>query len=148
MTPKLLLRIAAIIMLLHAIGHTMGALTWKKTPDAAKQSVIESMTAHKFPFMGVERSMGEYYDGYGFACTLALLLIVVLLWITSNVAPHTTALVKNILVVLSFILLAWGIDELIFFFPFAAAFTLVSFLLTLVATLRLMKPATLKNKNS
>ena len=148
MNPKILLRMAAIIMLLHAIGHTMGALTWKKTPDVSKQAVIEFMTAHKFPFMGVERSMGEYYDGYGFACTLALLLITAILWITSNVTPHTTALVKNILFVLSFILLAWGIDELIFFFPFAAAFSLLSFLLTLIATLRLMKPATLKNKNS
>jgi len=148
MNPKILLRIAAIIMLLHAIGHTMGALTWKKTPDVAKQAVIELMTAHKFPFMGAERSMGEYYDGYGFACTLALLLIVAILWITSSVTPHSIALVKNILVVLSFILLAWGIDELIFFFPFAAAFTLLSFLLTLIATMRLMKPATLKTKNS
>jgi hypothetical protein len=147
MNPKILLRIAAIIMLLHTIGHTMGALTWKKTPDLAKQRVIESMTAHKFPFMGVERNMGEYYDGYGFACTLAMLLIVALLWIASNVTPHTTAMVKNILFVLSFILLAWGIDELIFFFPFAAAFSLISFFLTLVATLRLMKPATLKTKN-
>jgi len=98
--------------------------------------------------MGAERSMGEYYDGYGFACTLALLLIVAILWITSSVTPHSIALVKNILVVLSFILLAWGIDELIFFFPFAAAFTLLSFLLTLIATMRLMKPATLKTKNS
>jgi len=148
MNPKILLRIAAIIMLLHAIGHTIGALTWKKTPDVAKQAVIEFMTAHKFPFMGAERSMGEYYEGYGFACTLALLLIVAILWITSNVTPHSIALVKNILVVLSIILLAWGVDELIFFFPFAAAFSLLSFLLTLVATLRLMKPATIKTKNS
>ena len=148
MNPKLLLRTAAIIMLLHAIGHTIGASTWKKTPDVAKQAVIALMTTQKFPFMGVERSMGEYYDGYGFACTLALLLIVAVLWIASNVTPHTTAIVKNILWVLSFILLAWGVDELVFFFPFAAAFTLFSFLLTLVATLRLMKPATLKSKNS
>jgi len=148
MNPKILLRIAAIIMFLHAVGHTIGASTWKKTPNVSKQAVIASMTAHKFPFMGVERSMSEYYDGYGFACTLALLLITTLLWITSNVTPHTIALVKNILLVLSFILLAWGIDELIFFFPFAAAFSLLSFLLTLIATLRLMKPATLKNKNS
>jgi len=148
MNPKVLLRIAAILMLLHAIGHTIGASTWKKTPNVEKRAVIESMSAHKFPFMGVERSMAEYYDGYGFACTLALLLITAVLWITSNVAPHSIALVKNILFVMSFILLAWGIDELIFFFPFAAAFSLLSFLLTLIATLRLMKPAAVKTRNS
>jgi len=38
--------------------------------------------------------------------------------------------------------------ELIFFFPFAAAFSLLSFLLTLIATLRLMKPAAVKTRNS
>jgi hypothetical protein len=148
MNPKVLLRIAAILMLFHTIGHTIGASTWKKTPDVAKQAVIASMTSQKFPFMGTDRSMGEYYDGFSFACTLALLLITAILWITSNVAPHSIALVKNILVVLSIILLAWGIDEMIFFFPFAAAFSLLSFLLTLIATLRLMKPATVKTRNS
>jgi len=148
MNPKVLLRIAAILMFLHAVGHTIGASTWKKTPDPAKQAVINSMTSQKFPFMGTNRSMAEYYDGYGYACTLALLLITAVLWITSNVAPHSVALVKNILFVMSFILLAWGIDELIFFFPFAAAFSLLSFLLTLIATLRLMKPAAVKARNS
>jgi len=34
MKPKLLLRIASIIMLLHDAGHTYGHLTWKQTPDA------------------------------------------------------------------------------------------------------------------
>jgi len=148
MNPKVLLRIAAILMFLHAVGHTIGASTWKKTPDPAKQAVINSMTSQKFPFMGTNRSMAEYYDGYGYACTLALLLITAVLWITSNVAPHSVALVKNILFVMSFILLAWGINELIFFFPFAAAFSLLSFLLTLIATLRLMKPAAVKARNS
>jgi hypothetical protein len=148
MNPKVLLRIAAILMLFHAIGHTIGASTWKKTSDVAKQTVIASMTSQKFPFMGVDRSMAEYYDGFSIAVTLALLLITAMLWISSNVAPHSIALVKNILVVLSIILLAWGIDEMIFFFPFAAAFSLLAFLLTLIATLRLMKPATVKTRNS
>jgi len=31
------------------------------------------------------------------------------------------------------ILLAWGIDELIFIFPFAAGFTLLAFLLTSIS---------------
>jgi hypothetical protein len=137
MKPKILLRIAAIIMLLHDIGHTMGALTWKQTTDSAKQEVINQMTEKKFPFMGAVRSMSEYYDGYGFASTLALLLIVILLWITSSVTSQTASLVRKILILLTIILLLWGIDELIFFFPFAAAFSLIAMLLTFIATIRL-----------
>src|SRR5580765_7006959 len=119
MKPKLLLRIVAIVMLLHDAGHTFGHLTWKQSPDAAKQEVIKQMTDNKFPFMGAVRSMGEYYDGYGYASTLALFLLASILWIASGVTEQNKGIVKKILVVVSIVLFAWGIDELIFFFPFA-----------------------------
>lgn len=139
MKPKLLLRTASIVMLLHDLGHTFGALTWKQSEDPAMQEVIKQMTENKFPFMGVVRSMGEYYDGFGFATTLALLFIAAVLWVTSNVTSQNVGLVKNILTVTSVILLLWGILELVYFFPFAAAFSLLAFLLTTIATLRLKK---------
>src|SRR5260221_12106082 len=115
MKPKILLRIASIIMFLHDIGHTFGHLTWKQSPDPAKQEVIKQMTDNKFPFMGAVRSMSDYYDGYGCALTLALLLIAAL---------------------------AWGIDELIFFLPCAAAFSLLSFLLTGIAIFQIRNQKT------
>lgn len=126
MKPKFLLRTASVVMLLHDFGHTFGALTWKQSDDPAKQEVIKQMTEPKFPFMGTVRSMGEYYDGYGFTCSLALLFIAILLWLLSNVTEQNKKLVRQILTVTSIILLAWGIDELIFFFPFAAAFSLIA----------------------
>ena len=137
MKAKLLLRIASIVMLLHDLGHTFGHLTWKQSPDSAKQEVIKQMTDNKFPFMGAVRSMSEYYDGYGFAATLALLLIAALLWIASGVTEQNRVIVRRILVVVSIILLAWGIDELIFFFPFAASFTLLAFLMTSISIFQL-----------
>lgn len=126
MKPKLLLRAASIVMLLHDAGHTLGALTWKQATDPAKIEVIKQMTDNKFPFMGANRSMGEFYDGYGFACTLALLLIAIILWLVSNVTEGNKDFCKKITLTVSIILLAWGIDELIFFFPFAAAFSLIA----------------------
>ncbi len=129
-------------MFLHDIGHTFGHLTWKQSPDPAKQEVIKQMTDNKFPFMGAVRSMSDYYDGYGWASTLALLLIAAILWIASGVKTESANLVKKILVVLSLILLAWGIDELIFFFPFAAAFSLLAFLLTGIAIFQIRNQKT------
>ena len=81
--------------------------------------------------------MGEYYEGYGYAATLALFLLAAILWNASNVTEQNKIIVKKILVIVSIVLLAWGIDELIFFFPFAAAFSLLAFLLTVLATYRL-----------
>jgi hypothetical protein len=140
MKTKLILRTAAIIMLLHDIGHTIGASTWRNAPEPEKQEVIKLMCDKKFPFMGKERSMGEYFDGYGFACTLAMLLIVIILWLVSNAETENTKLQKKIVLAVSIILLFWGIDELLFFFPFAASFSLISSALGFYAFFRLSKP--------
>ena len=137
MKSKLLLRIASLVILLHDFGHTFGHFTWKQSHDATKQEVIKQMTNNKFPFMGAVRSMGEYYDGYGYASTLALFLLAAILWIASGATEQNKIIIKKILVVVSIVLLGWGIDELVFFFPFAAAFSLVAFLLTVIATFQL-----------
>jgi hypothetical protein len=126
MKPKLLLRIAAILILIHGVLHTMGFNQWKQDPDPAKHEVIKQMTGQKFPFMGTSRNMGEYYDGFGYASSIALFLIAMLLWIVSGELSANPSLAKKVIVVISFALLAWGIDESIYFFPFAVGLTLVA----------------------
>jgi hypothetical protein len=141
MKSKVLLRVASIVMLLHNAGHMVGATTWKQSEDPAMQEVIRQMTENKFPFMGAVRSMGEYYDGYGFLSALAMLLIAAILWITSNATVQNAGIVKSILVVTAIALLLWGVMELFFFFPFAASFSLLAFLLTAIAIMKLKSQA-------
>jgi hypothetical protein len=126
MKPKLLLRIAAILILIHGVLHTMGFSQWKQDPDPAKHELIKQMTGQRFPFMGTSRNMGEYYDGFGYAGSIALILIALLLWIVSGELTSNPSLAKKVIVVISVSLLAWGTDELIYFFPFAAGLTLVA----------------------
>jgi len=121
-------------MLLHTIGHTFGTLGWKKTTDPAKQEVIKQMTGNKFPFMGANRSMDDAMDGYGFALISTWFLITAILWMCSNYA-----LVINFLILISIILLLSGIIELIYFFPLAAAFTLITMLLIVIAIFQITK---------
>ena len=141
MKPKLLLRIASIVMLAHDVGHTFGHLSWKETPDPSKREVVRQMTENRFPFMGAVRSLGDYYDGYGFAASLAMLLIAAILWVVSGSATQSPALARKLCMSISIVLLAWGIDELVFFFPFAAAFSLLAMVLTVVALVQLMPQA-------
>jgi hypothetical protein len=63
MKPKLLLRISSGLLLFHVLGHTMGHSGWKKTTDPVKQEVIDQMNGHQFLFMGMNRSLGDYYEG-------------------------------------------------------------------------------------
>jgi hypothetical protein len=138
MKSKVLLRIASIVMFLHDVGHTYGHLTWKQASDPIKQEVIKQMTENRFPFMGAIRSLGEYYEGYGYASTIAILFISILLWIFSSSLSLDKNLSKKILIIISAFLLAWGIVELLYFFPFAAAFSLTAMALTVIVFVRIV----------
>ncbi|TZF83951.1 hypothetical protein FW774_10905 [Pedobacter sp. BS3] len=126
MKAKLILRIASVIMFLHLLGHMVGATTWKTNPDATVQETIKGMTEHSFVFMGAKQTLAGHHEGYGYAGALALLFFSIILWIISNADAQTKSISSKIVLVLSTILLLWGIDELIYFFPFAAAFSLIS----------------------
>jgi len=106
--------------------HTIGFTQWKQDTDPAKREVIKQMTGQKFPFMGTSRNMGDYYDGFGYAASIALILIAVLLWIASGELSANPSLAKRVITVISAALLIWAIDEIIYFFPFAAGLTLAA----------------------
>ena len=126
MKPKLLLHIAATLILIHGLLHTWGFSQWKQDPDPAKHEVIKQMTGQKLPFMGTSRNMGEYYDGFGYCGSIALFLIAALLLITASDLSSNTALARKVLITLGIALLFWAIDELIYFFPFAVGLTSVA----------------------
>jgi hypothetical protein len=126
MKPKILLRIAAILIFIHAVLHTIGFSSWKRDPDPAKHQLIQLMTGQKSPFMGVMRNVGEYYDGFGYATSIALVLFAFLLWVTSGELLSNVSLAKKVTLILAFALLFWGADELIYFFPFAVSITWLS----------------------
>ena len=139
MKPKLLLRIASVLILFHAIGHSFGHATWKQSADLTKQEVIKQMTENKFPFMGTVRSMTEYYDGFGYIITVVLLMIASLLWFASNATAQNAELARKFIISLSVSLLATGILELIYFFPFAASLSLIASVLGFYSIILLNK---------
>ena len=126
MKPKMLLRIASVIMFLHLAGHMVGASTWKNNPDANVREVIKGMTEHAFVFMGASQTLAGHHEGYGFAGALALLFFAIVLWIVSNADAQTKSMSRKITLAVSVVLLLWGIDELIYFFPFAASFSFIA----------------------
>ena len=127
MKAKILLRIAAVLMLLHTAGHTMGALTWKEAPNARVAAVINGMQTEHFNFMGRSVSLGSFFDGYGFTNIGVLLLLTILLWLLST-EPN-----RKFLLLTGLFLLFMGIIELIYFFPLAAIISLLAGICTLLA---------------
>jgi hypothetical protein len=130
MKPKLLLRIAGGIMLLHTLGHTMGALGWKDAPNPAVKQVIDGMQSNHFDFMGRSSTLANFYAGYGYIMIGVLLFITILLWQLSTTPLSKIALTLGVL------LLFMGVLEYIYFFPLAAAFSILAGLATLFASSR------------
>ena len=139
MKPKILLRIAAVLIFIHSALHTYGFNTWKEAPDPVYKTVVDGMTGHTFPFMGAVRSLGNFYEGFGYASSIALFLIAIVLWLVSGEISRTANLAKKIIYTVGIALVAWGIDELIYFFPFAAAITLTAAVLTLLSGFAMKK---------
>src|SRR5258705_13736721 len=109
MKAKVLLRIAAGLMLLHTAGHMVGALSWKNAPNAAVKQVVDGMLSNRFDFMGRSASIGDFYTGYGYSMIGVLLLVSILLWLLSA-RPDW-----RFILTLALFLLFLGIIEYIYF---------------------------------
>ena len=127
MTAKVLLRIASILMLLHTAGHTMGALTWDQAPNGKVAAVVAGMKAEHFDFGGRSVSLAGFFSGYGFSMIGVLLLVSFVLW---SLAAEPN---RRFILLFGLFLMFFGSCELIWFFPFAAAFSLLAGLFTLIA---------------
>lgn len=130
MRPKLLLRIAAVIMLLHTAGHSVGALTWTQAPNVRVAAVIAGMQRERFDFMGRSSTIAMLYNGYGIIMIFVLLLVSILLWLLSG-NP-----VKSMILALGLFLLLTAISEFIYFFPLAADMTFLASVSTLFSLRR------------
>ena len=84
MRPGLFFRIAAIVNLLFAFGHTAGFLTF--APKSVEGQAAVRAMAVIFSEDGTRYSYQGFYRGFGLSCTLAMLLIAVLSWWLSGLA--------------------------------------------------------------
>ena len=135
MKPKLLLRIAAVLVLLHTVGHTLGAITWKDAPNAAIGRVITAMQTEHFLFSGRSVTIASFYEGYGYSMIVVLLLITIILWFLSNDAGNRSS--AKYLVLFTVFLLSFGIIEYFYFFALPAVLSILAGLCVLFARIGL-----------
>lgn len=95
MNTTLLLRIASVITLLFAFGHTMGS-PW--TPGPA--SVVEAMKSVSFDAMGSNRSYWDFYFGFGVNISVYMFAQAAILWLLAGVAKTQTVSVRPFIIVL------------------------------------------------
>ncbi|HET9837411.1 MAG TPA: hypothetical protein VFR84_04190 [Candidatus Angelobacter sp.] len=85
MNATLLYRIAAVLFVLFAAGHTVGFLKFKP-PNPEGLAVRDSMNNVQLQVGGGKLTYGDFYRGFGLFCTLYLLFAAYLAWYLGNTA--------------------------------------------------------------
>ncbi len=104
MKPTILLRVASILTLIHAVLHTIGGVFGEPKHGSEEVAVVETMKAHQFMVMGSPRTYWDFFFGYGLILSVYLLVQGVLFWQLGEIAKTQPKLIRPILVlfILSF----------------------------------------------
>jgi hypothetical protein len=139
MTTSLLLRIAAVISLLFAAGHTLGGT--KKWSPMGENEVLQAMTTVHFDVMGVNRSYLDFFMGFGWSLSVTLLLQCVLLWQMASLARSEPWRMRPMIAAFALATLAGGAIAWFFIFPIPAVFSGVLLIVLVAAYVTARKPA-------
>ena len=121
MTTTLFLRIASVISLIFTLGHTLGGL--RKWSPMGDNEVLRAMTAVRFDAMGANRSYLDFYMGFGWSITVAMVMQTVLLWQIASLARTNPASVRPMIAVIALATVAGGVIAWRFIFPVPALFS-------------------------
>jgi len=123
MTTTLFLRIASVISLIFTLGHSAGGL--QKWSPIGDNEVLRAMTAFRFDTMGAHRSYLEFFMGFGWSISVAMLMQTVLLWQMASLARTDPAGVRPMIAVIALATVASGVIAWRFIFPVPALFSSV-----------------------
>lgn len=130
MTTTVLLRISAIISLVFALGHSLGGL--KRWSPMGENEVLKAMETVRFDTMGANRTYLDFFMGFGWSLSVAMLLQSVVLWQLASLARTDAAQVRPMIAAFAVATLAGGIIAWQFIFPVPALFS-AALLIVLVA---------------
>ena len=130
MKTTVLLRVASVVSLLFAAGHSLGGR--KEWSPIGETEVLRAMRTYQFDVFGVSRTYLDFYRGFGFSLTVSLLLQAALLWQLASLARTEPRRVSPMIA--SFVLasLAGTVLSWRFILPQPAAFS--AFLTAWLAT--------------
>jgi hypothetical protein len=91
------LRVASVITLLYAAGHTAGA-PWTPYTDQGAAAVLDAMKNHRFAAQGFNGTYWDLHVGFGVVISLYLLLQAVVLWQVASLAKTDAVRARPIVV--------------------------------------------------
>ena len=122
MNATLLFRIASVVLVLFAAGHTFGFLRFK-APTSEGVAVHEAMARVVFDIKGKRFSYDRFYVGFGLVITIELLFSAYVAWHLGVLASDNPAAIGSLgwafcAMQFAVLVLCW-----MFFFPITAVFS-------------------------
>ena len=138
MTATLLYRIAAIVLVLFAAGHTFGFLSFRPS-SAEGLAVYNAMNSVRFDFNGAVRSYSDFYTGFGLMVTAYLLFCAFLAWHLGGLAASQSKTIGGLAWAFVAVQLASLALSVIYFFLLPALLSAVVLVCLLVAAWQIRK---------
>ena len=114
MKPVILLRIAAILTLIHAILHTIGGVFGKPAPGVA--TMVAATMRTRFEVFGLTRSYSDFYMGLGLGISISLTVDAIVFWLLAGLAKANAPRIRPILAIFALGYLAIAVNSYLFFF--------------------------------
>ena len=123
MKASLLYRISAVLLLLFAIGHTLGFR--QSDPKWGVDAVLGSMRSTHFDVQGFNRTYWDFFVGFGLFVTVFLLLAAIMAWLLGGLPPETLTRTRGIAWALALCFAAVTVLSWRYFFVIPIVFSLV-----------------------
>jgi hypothetical protein len=117
-----LYRVAAVLLLLFAVGHTLGFLAFKPSTSEGL-AVRDAMNSVHFEFKGSIYSYGGFYKGFGLTVTAYLLFCAFLAWQLGGLASTAPQSIGALAWAFVTVQLACLVLSLLYFFLVPALFS-------------------------
>jgi len=123
MKASLLYRMSAVLLLLFAIGHTLGFR--QSDPKWGVDALLGSMRSTHFDVQGFNRTYWDFFVGFGFFVTVFLLLAAIMAWLLGGLPPESLASVRGIAWALALCFAAVAVLSWRYFFVIPIVFSIV-----------------------
>jgi hypothetical protein len=94
MKASVLYRIASVLLVLFAIGHTLGFR--QNNPEWGTDAVLGLMRSIHFDAQGFNRTYWDFFSAFGLFFSVFLLFAAVLAWLLGRLPVETLARVRSI----------------------------------------------------
>src|SRR3982751_4449732 len=94
MRASMFYRIAAVLLLLFAVGHTLGFR--ESDPKWGVDALLGSMRSLHFDIQGSNRTYWDLFEGAGFSVGVLYLFAAILAWQLGGLPAATLALMRGI----------------------------------------------------